>query len=1449
MLRNDEKHKLVDIDSLDFSVRLRNVAHRNGIHTLYDLVESYNSGEFEKMRNVGTNTVQELLDFDLLSAEIPQEEVMPEVENISFDDILPLDFLESSIDKYVYDIPLYNQLKRHDVLKIRDILSLATVDMLSWQQFGRVKVGLVLEFQKRSMEGNICYFINGEVKGLDEIKPSRELDAQTLLILKNEYGFKYTWICEWFGITRQRVDQKIKKAERTHAGKWDGFTYTDEEVLTILEMLKSKQTTYKKNGLFYYFLKNAIGKIALVLVNDECIRCFWDEDISGDLKEYILSNRLNELDFRELEIAANGVEVSIVRKIYFVPAKDEEKEFSAYAKKRGMSREEYAIFLTGKSYVNDFTITDVEICNFFDEHLTEDGMVYISSDSSNQWIKSYASRKGYGIADFIESYGYRSALARDGLTAEGARKRHLEKIKDFIVKDNVVYIPTYTDFYRVLNSYSAKRGISISEYVEDLGYERTLTPGEFAQDDNIEDIFDSEEKDMNIFETGESFIEKIFANNPLLGNYIFSEQNLSTIHNEAKEIIDRLVSKKGYKPSMEQKMTVALSVVNYAKNWDTGLGTFTNFITKQYGYRSEDRVYPKIMTVTYDAIVGNNRWAFSLHGNIQYKSTVMIHAMGSIKSWMHLCDFLSDFYQNNLGCHYVESDPYVLSMVVFMRGIFYKSDTLGEDENYEEFTVGSKPYRFQEGIRKLVVYRPIYAAKVFDRMLKRIHEYMNSDVLPAKEYGDFLVDLWFKNKTEYYFEFKGTIERTNIKEHHRIAFDYTHIHLDYGFYDNTVWIDVPDIRLVSKSSEVCYFSIYDGTEEIENKSLKCYGNELGRTIEGFSYSLKDYLSIKKVGDMCPRVVIKCGDVVIYDSQMKLKRRMIIFAGEKEKNLSSVEVGGYVVLAPSEVEISGIEVETRIIKTIDDYKLFFVDLHDDYSLVIDGIIVSFDRKKAEKLRVNLPHCVRGGRYLEGGLEYSICKSKGEISIAVDKNDVEQKYIILLNGKQIAFSELKFNSGEGVSVYTLPSQVWKDDKNRLQVIDFSSNKPIIDKWFIFIPSFTYSFDATYYFTDAEIQNCCLEYTIAGKEYEIVNNASNTYIITEYDDGELFFDIPIVRLLDIQGNAWKNKEYFVDEIDRGLYLKLLAISGVDGKLYIGNTEIQRDIMGFYSLGNTIYSLMDTKTEVIKLTLTDLVGETKSYELGKIIFKEQFISKPKLEFLDGKILWDRGYGFIGNTEKETYIRVINETGEIVYEGAIDLESTVLVENILLPDGKYHYSIYRENCDLFSLEDDELATGAFVCGNYDKIRFDNSKIVISQIVFDNAISSGVIDILTAYIDDIHYDEELSKEESSEGICPTYFGTMYFINPNGKRHNYAFEDEKRSETDIRLKTNPVKIVYINDSVLLITDKEDDALMYRFYYDRYTHEKVYHITDHQPSSFDRGNYDSVDLLRYRKERIE
>jgi len=1453
-IQNNEEYKKRKIEDIGFSNRLCNAAKRNKIYTLYDLIDSYNSGVFVKLRNVGKKTVEEFENYDFASmppfvdsekeGAFEHSKVNP-IDEVNWDKILPATYLDSSIEKNILDDHLITLFYEHDKKNMRDLLKLSDDTIMEWLGDDQINRHCLVELRNKAINGEESVIIGGKVKSFSEIKPSREIDWRVYNILKNEYGLKNVWLCDWYGVSRQCVDQKIKKASRRSAGKWCGFGCSETEEKIILEMLKKGQTEYYTTNEFYYFLTNDKGRFALLFVDKVGIRCMFDEEINGDLKNYILTNRLNELSIKEIDIISNGTEVSILKVKYFVPNDKDMLRFAEYAKKRKMSKEDYAIFLTGKPFISDFKITDTDIIEFFEKHLDEQGRVYISADRANQWIKSYASRKGYKILDFIKLYGYQSALDGDQLTTEGAKRRHLEEIKNYVIHDNVVYIPAYCSFYRILNGYSSKKRMTVTEYIAELGYKRTLMPD--SSSDN-EDIICSDETDMEIYTTEGSYLEKVFAANPLLGNFVFSENNLQILHNKAKKAIDVMVTQRGANHlNQEQKLAIALSVINYAKHWDTGVGSFTNYITKQYAYRSEDKVYPKIMTATYEALRDSGRWTFYSHGSIHYKSTVMIHAMGTTRSWMHLCDFLSDFYQDNLGTHFVENDPCVLNMVMYMRGLLYNSELDSDDEREVEINVGKKFYRFQEGIRKLIVYRPNYAAKVFDRMLKRIHNYMNFDVSPSKCYEEKLVDLWFKNKTEYYFKYKRNIGRREVFVPRKVALDYTQIHPSYTFVDDMVYIDIPDIRLDASSEGACFFEIYDQHELVDKRSLKCYGNELGWTIAGFSYSLNDFLSISEEREIAPRIMIKCGDRVVYDSENKFKRKIIIFNGGREKELSAVEVGTYAIVSALGIAIEGASVETNIIKTIGKFKIQLIDLLDDYSLVIDDTIVSFDHNRTEKLRVYLPYYVKGASYVEEGLEYSICKSNGEITIAIDENDAEQRYVILLNGHRISFSELKCNYGEGMTIYSLSSQAWKKDKNRFQVVDFSSNKIIVDKWFIFIPSFTYEFDSDYYYSEHEIKECCLVYSIGGEEYEITNEGTNTILSVEYLNGEIQFEIPIIRLIDLDGKDWKNEDYYIKEIDRGLYLKLNAVSGVDGRILLGDLEIQRDMRGLFSLGNTLYSLTNLKDSSVKLLLTGLEGVSKTYDIGRILFKEQFVAKPTIEYMDGRLMWNCGYGFIGDKSKKTFIQITNEGTDIIYEGTLDLENSLITECLFIPDGLYNYTIFRESEDLFSFEKSKLAQGCFVCGNYDKVRFNNSRIVISQIVFDNAIGIGVINITPIYIDNIKYSEELSLEEGSEGVCPTYFGIMYYINREGKRCDYAF-DEEINEKVTRVKTNPVKIVYINDNVLLVTDCDDDALMYRFFYDKHAQKTIYRVTDHKPRDYNRDYYDSVDLLRYKKESI-
>ena len=85
------------------------------------------------------------------------------------------------------------------------------------------------------------------------------------------------------------------------------------------------------------------------------------------------------------------------------------EKFRMNAQLRGLSADEYAIYLSGYPIGDARAVNDNQIVAFFQENLI-DGKVYISSDPKNQWIRSLAFRNGYAIKDFIELYGFESNL-------------------------------------------------------------------------------------------------------------------------------------------------------------------------------------------------------------------------------------------------------------------------------------------------------------------------------------------------------------------------------------------------------------------------------------------------------------------------------------------------------------------------------------------------------------------------------------------------------------------------------------------------------------------------------------------------------------------------------------------------------------------------------------------------------------------------------------------------------------------------------------------------------------------------------------------------------------------------------------------------------------------------------------------------------------------------------
>lgn len=126
------------------------------------------------------------------------------------------------------------------------------------------------------------------------------------------------------------------------------------------------------------------------------------------------------------------------------------------------------------------SVTDDQITAYFDENLV-DGKVYISSDPKNQWIRSLASRNGYTIKEFIELFGYESKMDGTELTTDGARERHVEELKQYVIHDNVIYLPTDSRIYRVINTYCYNKDYILNDYIKSLGFERTTERPDVAR--------------------------------------------------------------------------------------------------------------------------------------------------------------------------------------------------------------------------------------------------------------------------------------------------------------------------------------------------------------------------------------------------------------------------------------------------------------------------------------------------------------------------------------------------------------------------------------------------------------------------------------------------------------------------------------------------------------------------------------------------------------------------------------------------------------------------------------------------------------------------------------------------------------------------------------------------------------------------------------------------------
>ena len=1443
-ITNRDEYKEVAVSTLRFSRRTFNCLMRAGYDTLYLVIENYDN--LSDIRNMGKKSLDEVDDLlcdiaengishllEQLDEEIVEDTIEAKEEDTIVSVNLPPEILSRPATDLKIPIRICNVFCSEGIETIEDVLKLRLTEIHQMHNMGtksirqlREQIGLLCELGENYFTNNVA-----TEEEEDTTKYSkRELDIATAKQLMDFYDLKSAWLCDWYDCSRQRIYQKL--AKRVNHGNWCGKQLLPTEITTITEMINTRLRYCDTGDVKYYFVNNTKDDCAYLIIYDDEIKCFFLKDFPENLQEEIKTKNLHKYTERELAGDADGEITYVIKEPQFAPTYPD--KFRSCAQQRGMTADEYALFISGYHIARQGSINDKQITDFFDKNLVE-GKVYISSDPKNQWIKSFASRNGFNIRSFIEFYGYESKLDGTELTSDGARKHHIEELKKYLIHDNVVYFHTDSRIYRLLNTYCHSKGYSMDEYIKSLGFERTKERPQVHHD--------KLEMDMQVRQCSGGFEEKVFAKYPLIGSRILSPEMQEKLNGLARKYIDKVLQDPTIKLPLQAEMQITIALINNAKNWkNEENGNFWEYTALQFGYRDASGTVERLLKSSLEhSMKKNNRLFFEDANGRAFKSTAVIHALTTRKSWMALFDFLFDFYKNNLNWKVIPNDTLITVMIHALQ-----QKLTGDSSEDAKLTISSRVYSFQEGIRKLILYRPEFTCDLFERLILRIHALVNSEETSVKTYEEQLCEDWFKEKITAISNSKRT-ERQRQVTPRDVAINYSKIHAKYVLKNETeIQVVLPDIRLEHEDVDRAIISIYCNDSLALQKEMSWYGNELGRTLNGVSISLPDVASDD--GMVRVQVKIRCDNEEIYNSDDTLNRKLWVFYGNNELKVNQIEKSNYTVVIPQGTILETENITKTEIGELKNLGLqaFFLELKDEYALMLNGQAITFDTKNETDIRIispeesaKLPCVTIHGKECNFAYRNSVC------NIILGNVDNLQRFVVLRNGEKVDFSTLVASDNGLAFIFPLASD---GDVCRFQIIDLANEKLKLDKEFILIDEAECGFNRKFYYSAADYQNAEFKVIIDNFEETVPFWADDDEIRIPFRDGELHIEVPKIKLQETSGEWQYNTEpaWYIGSIPQTSMMRVSAPTQTRIRFYVGGNDIMYDGNGVVTIGNVLQSLRDVnKLGTVDVTMeVSCSTQSQKYVITRVYYKEGFLSSPHFWTKDEKLYWDQGTCFIGKPNRKFTLSLFGET-DVPVEFQID-ESTERVEiTPEIPIGNYRYEISIQTGSIFKMTNEIIAEGDCIIGDENLLRFRNRRIAIESITDEFNESAGHISINTCYIDKVEFG---GIEETSEGYCPVYSGVMYTEGNHGERYEFSFDSHTNKRGIKKIMVNPVRIVYINTSTLCITDSEGDGLYYYHYYNSELCKKVYALTDRAYSSQNRHVYANADLYLYTTERI-
>lgn len=943
------------------------------------------------------------------------------------------------------------------------------------------------------------------------------------------------------------------------------------------------------------------------------------------------------------------------------------------------------------------------------------------------------------------------------------------------------------------------------------------------------------------------FAYKVFAMYPLIGSMILSAKQESQINENVKYYIDKkLNDPRNCKFERRQDMQIAIAIINIAKKWDSEVcSKFWEYILLQLGYREDDsdsRIVQLLQTALENAMKNNRRFFVEGEKARGFKSTILVHALSTKKSWMHLLDFLFDFYKNNLAWKLISGDPILDVMIISLQ-----KRLSGDEEDDVELKISNKVYLFQEGIRKLVLLRPGYTRVLFEKMLKNIESLVNSEEIQIKRYEDELCKQWFEEKITNIANKQRKL-KTERNAHREVAIDYTSIRprLSLSKDSSEIRLELPDIRLKSGDTERAELIIKYNGYKAKVLRLDWYGNELGKTLIGCSVTLPDLCP--ETDTIAMEVEIVCDGKAIYKSGNLFHRNVFVFYGSSEIGASQITRDNFLFVVPSAVRFIAKNSDVIMVENfkIAGYKAFYVEFGRGYLMQLNNQIVAIDNIIETDISIidpleteELPQVVYGDKVCQLVYKNSKCQ------IVLENQELQKRYRILRNDEIFELQDLSKNE--------IPKQfeinIINDEKCHIQVIDLSNEHCIYDKTFISVVSARCGFDRCFYYESEDYENAEYRICIDNVETAVHFGMSDDEVVVPYKEGIIRTKIPKVSIAE-NTKTWmfnNQKYWFAGSISQDSILNISVPCNTKIKFMLNGRDLKYDGQGELLIGNIVRSAWTKSGDACEPLEVQISrnARTEKYLIANICYKEKFERKPEFSYRDGKLYWDHGGRYIGKSDRDFSLVLCNDKEENKYSFTINefTDSIDIPETIRL--GRYKYTISYNSGSIFKREECELESGECIIGDKDELRFIGKKIIVCSITDPDKKSAGHIKVAHCEIDRIVYK---GIEDTSEGRCPVYEGVLYGYDSRGVRHDFSYDNYITKGNKRKVKCNPVRIVYVGVSTLCITDSDGDGLYYYRVYNRERGENKYFLTDNECTKENKSIFSIADLYDYKIEEI-